>query len=289
MLALWALVFLSAVVLGWAKLVDRQIASAHGSNLALEAYALAHSGAAMALSPAITRESPELNGSLGSGHTYSVTITGEGGKLNLNYLLAGEASVRLAILREYLTRRGLTFQERETFIDCLLDWVDADGLRRLNGAEEGPNYKPANRPLTSLDEIPLIKGSGPLTAHAGWKDDLTLVSSGPLDLESAPARLLDLIPGISPAQADRFVQYRQGRDGRDGTADDHVFRDIGEAIGYLGFSGPQFNQIGSLISFRDPVVRIQSTGQAGEAVRQVEIVARKVPGANPFIFSWTEK
>lgn len=290
LLALWALFMLSAVILAWAKFIDRGIAGAYESNLALEAKALAHSGVAIALHPQITRVTPVLEASLAPDRSYHATIEGEGGKLNLSYLIYGEDPVRLSILKNYLALRGLDTRQQERFVDCLLDWVSPGNVRHLNGAKEDADYKPSGKPLTSLDEIPLIKGSDALLSrYPGWRDDFTLWSTGPLDLAAASADLIALIPGIGEARAEEFVKLRQGSDKKDGTPDDHIFTSTDEVRSYLGMSQDQFSQISSLVSVNDMTVHIRSVGEAGEVHRQVEVIARKVQGRNPQIFLWTEK
>lgn len=289
LLALWALFLLSAAVLTWARWIDRNLEAAHEANLALEARALARSGVTLALHPTVSAGSPLLKAETGYERSYEATLKGEGGKLNLGYLITGEDPTRIAILRDYLALRGLDLQERERFIDCLLDWTDPNNVRRLNGQEEGPDYQPTNRPLSSLEEIPLIAGSEALLSrHPDWEDDFTLLSQGPLDLEAAPAELIALIPGIGQERAEQFVRHRQGGDGIDHTDDDAVFADIGQVIAALGLTQEQFNAIRHLVAYHDPTVRVKSTGLAGKVHRQVEVVARRVEGRPPEILLWTE-
>lgn len=292
LIALWALFLLSFIIFEWAKYEDKEIEMDGQANLAMQAKALAHSGVQVALHPGVTRMTPLLTADFGMGRSYHVTMVGEGGKLNINYLLAGEDPMKIAYLKQYLvTKRGLNFQQRETLVDCMLDWVDPNSRarHRLNGATDSENYHPAHRPFVSVDEIAQVKGSEPLVSQPNWKDDFTVVSSGPLDLEAAPADLIALVPGIGDARAQRFVKYRQGQDGIDGTKDDHVFHDINECISFLGLSQDQFAQISGLLSFHDPIVRIHSVGEAAKVDRQVDVVARKAPGAPPQILQWTEK
>src|SRR5437588_13066553 len=127
MLALWALFLLSAMVIAWAlDLESRLTLSGHASR-ALEAEAMACSGAEVALDPAVEPGSNVLHGSLGKNQTYQATITGEGGRLNLSWILAGETPKRLNLLRKYLENKGVDLNERERMIDCLLDFVDQIG------------------------------------------------------------------------------------------------------------------------------------------------------------------
>ncbi len=290
LLSLWALLLLAAVVLAWSRLIDEGMEEAAFANLRLEARALAHSGVSVALHPAVTPRTPALNAQPEAGRSYATSIHGEGGRLNLAYLLFGEAPERLEVLRQYLTMRGLEIRERERFIDCLLDWVDTDNVRRLNGQETTQDYRPPNRPLTTLEELPLIAGSEALTQrHPDWRDDFTLLSQGPLDLEAAPPELIAIIPGIGQLRAERFVKARRGADGLDHTEDDMVFKSIDEVIAHLGMTRDDFAAISTLVVFHDPTVRIKSIGTAGEVHRQVEVIARKMEARNPEILLWLEK
>ena len=290
MLAVWALLLISAVVFAWVKVIDSGIDTVSRANRGMDAHALAHSGLAVALHPGVTRNSPHLNASFERNRAYRVTIESEGARLNLNYLLAGNDPAKLQFLKQSLTQRGLTFQERERFVDCLLDWVNpSGGPRRLNGAQEGPDYHPPHRPLQSIDEIPLIKGSEPLVSKPDWKDDFTIYSSGPFDLESVPAELLAMVPGISEAQARQFVKTREERMLRKDNKEGYPFKNLAEALSYLGLSQQQYAQLSVFLRFRDPVLRIQSEGESGKVIRQVEAIVRKVQGANSQILLWTEK
>lgn len=289
MLAVWALLLISAVVFAWVKVIDHGIDAVSRANRGMEARALAHSGLAVALHPGVEKNSPHLTASLGRDRAYRVSIESEGARLNLNYLLAGGDPAKLQLLKQYLALRGLTFQQREVFLDCLLDWVSPrGGMRRLNGAPEGPDYHPPHRPLQSLEELPLIKGSGPLVAQPDWKDDLTLYSMGPLDLESVPADLLALVPGIGEQRAQQFVKTRLERERDSRNKGGAAFKNVAEALNFLGLSQQQFSSLSGYLGFHDPVVRIQSKGQAGKVIRQVDVIVRKVPGANTQILLWTE-
>lgn len=289
LLAVWALLLLSAVVFAWVKVIDRGIDGVSRANRGLEAHALAHSGLAVALHPEVTRISPHLNASFERDRSYRVTIKSEGARINLNYFLSGADPAKLQFLKQYLALRGLTVQQREVFMDCLQDWVSAiGGTRRLNGAPEGPDYHPPHRPLQSIDEIPLIKGSEPLVSQPGWKDDLTIYSTGPLDIESAPAALLALVPGISEQQARQFVKTREERILKQNNKDGFAFKNSAEALSFLGLSQEQYTQLSPFLGFRDPILRIQSAGESGKVIRQVDAIVRKVQGANSQILLWTE-
>jgi hypothetical protein len=287
MLVLWAILVLSAAVFGWVKLVQQGILVSGRSGLEVEALAMAHSGVAMALHPMVGRESPQLERAFSAQAGYRVRLEGEGGRLNLNWLLEGENPRRILILKRWLEGLGMGFEEREALVDCLLDYVDGDDLKRISGAEADGDYRTANRPFLSLEEVGRVRGSAALLGIPGWKDRLTLYSGGRIDLSAAPLEVLQLLPGVGQGQWDRFVQYRNGRDGEVGTQDDPPMNNLQGVQQLLGLADPQWKLLEPLVTAKDNVVRIASRGASGKVVRQVEVVARK-GGGNPAILYWKE-
>jgi len=287
LLVLWALLLLSAAVFAWTASIQNDI-SRHGiDNLSFEAATMARSGIAISLNPAVTQKTPLPDEELAPGMGFKVRVTSEGARLNINWLLRGEEPMKLAILKQWLERKGLDFAQREAFVDCLLDYVDADDVKRLNGAEDEGDYHPANRELRSVDELVRVKGSAPLTSQPGWQDDLTVYSQGPIDIGGASAEILSLLPGLGDTRIRQFVQYRQGPDGLDGTPDDKIFANLQEIQKFLGLSAAQFNALGGLITYNDPTLLIISEGRSGNLTRQIIVVVRK-GNAKPQILSWKE-
>ena len=286
-LSLWAIFLLSAMVISWALEINDRLAVAGEGNRVLEAEALACSGSEVALHPAVKPDSPNLVGQIGDRGTYEAHITGEGGRLNLNWLLAGEDPTRLEILRKYLETKDIDLNERDHMIDCLLDWVDPNNLVRLNGAEESQDYHPANRLLVRLDDLKKVKGWAAFTAEPDWDDELTLNSAGPIDVMWASRDVLLSLPGMTDSIIDAFLQVRRGPDGIDGTADDAQFKSMEEVRSAMGLSPEQFQQIASLVSFKDQVYRIVSTGRSGDVERTIQMVVRKI-GNRPQLITWKE-
>jgi general secretion pathway protein K len=287
MLALWALFLLSAVVISWALDIDSRISLSGNANRVLEAEAMACSGTEVALHPAVKAGSSVLKGNFGKFQRYDVRITGEGGRLNLNWLLAGENPARLEVLRKYLELKGVDLNERDRMIDCLLDWVDPDNLVRLNGAEIDGDYQPANELLTRIEDLKKVKGWTDFTATADWQDDFTLNSTGPIDLAWASRTVLLTLPGMTEQLVDRFLQVRQGPDGIDGTEDDAKMQSVEDARVAFGLSPEQFSEITAMIDFKDPVLRIISTGKSAQVTRVVQMVVRKT-GDVPQLITWKE-
>jgi hypothetical protein len=288
MLALWALFLLSAMVISWALDIDSRLTLSGDANRGLAAEAMAASGAEVALHPSVKPSSPNLHRALGTRGSYDVRITGEGGRLNLNWLTAGEDPIRLEILRKYLELKGVDLNERDRMIDALLDWVDPNtGLHRLNAPPETADYRPPHTPLTSVDELKKIFGWGEFTSQPGWEDDFTIDSSGPIDLAWASRDVLRALPGMRDDFVDRFLQLRRGPDGIDGTADDAQFKNLADVQYALGLSPEQFQQLAALVGFNDQVMRILSVGKSGNLTRTVKMVVRK-SGNIPQVIVWKE-
>jgi hypothetical protein len=287
MLALWALFMLSAMVISWALEIQSHLALSSNANRVLSAEAMACSGADIALHPSISPSSPNLHRQMGS-ESYEARIAGEGGRLNLNWLTAGEDPARLDILRRYLQLKGVDLNERDAMIDALLDWVEPNtGLHRLNAPAEMDDYRPPHTLLGSVAELKEIRGWEEFTSRPGWDDDFTINSTGPIDLAWASRDVLRALPGMRDDLVDRFLQLRQGPDGIDGTADDFPFNSLADVQTALGFTAEQFQQIAALVIFKDPVFRITSVGKSRNVTRSVQMLVRKA-GNVPQLISWKE-
>ncbi|HEX8680417.1 MAG TPA: hypothetical protein VF683_10680 [Chthoniobacterales bacterium] len=287
MLALWAMFLLSAMVVSWALDIDSRLTLNGRATRVLEAQANACSGGEIALHPATTAGSPLLRGGLGRGQSYEARITGEGGRLNLNWLVSGENPQRIELLRRFLEEKGIDLNERDHMIDCLLDWVDPDNLVRLNGSEDEGDYKPANTLLARVDDLKRVRGWEEFVARPDWDAELTVNSTGPIDLAWATRDLLLSLPGMTDALVDAFLTVRAGPDGVEGTEDDAAFKSLDEVRGALGFSTEQFKQLAPLVSFRDQVVRVTSIGRSGDVTRVVQMIVRKT-GNVPQLINWKE-
>jgi len=299
-LSLWALLLLSAALFAWLKYINQSIAVTGQRNNGLEAKALAHSGVMVALNQQVTLQTPLLNQQLATDRGYKVQMSGEGGRLDLNWIFAlTQAGVpadqgRVGIFMTYLQRRGLNIQQQNRLRDCILDWLTPGNIPRLNGAKAEGSYQPPGRgSFVSVEELALVKGSQPLVSQAGWEDDFTIFSPKQgVELQSASLRILECLPGIGESNAVRFLKVRQGPDGIDGTADDHAFANTAEALSTLGVApgSAQAAALGNYANIENPplsVVHIKSTGQCGNVYRQVEVVANRALKP-PNILSWKE-
>lgn len=288
LLVLWALFVLTAAVIVWAGYIRQTLAVATETLNETEARAMAHSGLAMALHPLVNKETPALLSESESDPGFRVRMVSEGGKLNVNFIFAGEDVRKLDLFKRWLEDRGIQFQERERLVDCVLDWLDADNLKRLNGQEDDQGYHPPNRgQLMTVEEIAEIAGTEPLTSQPGWKNDLTVFSQGPIDLGSADFHVLRLLPGVGDVGIESYLQWRRGADGLDGTIDDPPIQKLEQVQGFFGLSKAEWNALGGLIMLRDSTWQIISDGWSGKVIRQVNVVVRK-GSQNPQILNWKE-
>jgi hypothetical protein len=292
MLALWAIFLLSALVISWALDIDSRLSVSGESTRMLKAEASACSGAEVALHPLVNPGSANLSGELDNGARYEARLTGEGGRLNINWLVAGEDPQKLEILQRFLENKGVDLNERDTMVDALLDWVEPDtGLHHLNAPPESDDYHPPHALLTRIDELKKVAGWQDFTAVPGWDDDLTVntgTGDARIDLAWASRDVILALPGMTPDIVDRFLQLRQGPDRIDGTEDDVEFKSIDEALNALGVTDPRAKQVlGTFVSLKNPIFRVTSVGTAGKAKRTVQMVFRRV-GTMPQLITWKE-
>ena len=151
---------------------------------------------------------------------YSIGITNEGGKVDIN-------TTSELILRNLLLNLGLNLDDVDIIVDSVMDWKDSDDLHRLHGAEDDyymslPNpYKAKNANFETLEELLLVKGLSPeiLYGDKGKKgiiDFLTITSRmTTININAAPREVLLAIPGITPELADSILAVRETRDIQD--------------------------------------------------------------------------
>ena len=102
-------------------------------------------------------------------------------------------------------------------VDAWSDWIDADLLKRLNGAEaayykkEGKGYEPRNGVFASVDEIRWIKGFAEVFADIDVSTVFTLwgYTSGAVNPNLATRETLLMLPGMNEDLADKLIKARK--------------------------------------------------------------------------------
>jgi len=284
----WSIMVLTLAISGWFFWLQQRVQE-HGEDArGAEAMAMAHSGYAVAMHPKVDRYSSLLRAEPLPGMGYRVAVESEGGRINLAWVLNGNDLVKQNIFKQWLEFViGVEPIARDRLMDCLLDYVDGDNIARLNGQEDSQTYHPANRMIQNLDELKRIPGLEPLTSYPGWKELLTLESSGPLDLMEIPEELLRLLPGFGETQVVRWLQIRAGQDQVLHTEDDPRYTGADQVRAALGFGTQQWERLAPLVTVNDRTIRIVCEGYSGKVIRQLQVVVRKGTG-NPQIRSWIE-
>jgi len=160
----------------------------------------------------------KIDGSLYSGQVgdgrYSVKITDESGKININ--LAPEI-----VLRNLIGNLGIEGIDVDTVVDSIMDWKDPDDLVRLHGAESeyyqslSNPYKAKNAAFDTLEELLLVKGVTRelLYGNEGKKgliDFLTVQGkTNQININAASKEVLMAFPGMTADMVEEIITYRQ--------------------------------------------------------------------------------
>lgn len=119
-------------------------------------------------------------------------------------------------LRRLLGVLGVPADRRSRLIDTLLDYIDNNNLRRLNGAED-QDYRAAGLPPPADEKL---RTPAELRRVMGWSDEAVLWQDGRLlDLvdcspisginpNTARPEILATLPGVTPAAAHKVIEQR---------------------------------------------------------------------------------
>lgn len=249
------------------------------------------------------------NNELGPG-VFSIEIIDLDRKVNIN--LINEVSI--PIFQQALNLVGADPADIATISDSFLDWIDLDENPHLSGSESAdyitrpnPGYAPyvaKNGPLDELAELLLVRGvtpeiysgttqlgSGPApppmpvpflgapvsSGPVGLADLFTPISSGMININTASAQVLQLIPGIDPSLAQAIVMARAGLDGAEATEDDAPFRTPGELINVPGLPPGLIQQTTGMFVTRSLIFEVLVDARIGKYRRQYVAVLRRNP------------
>jgi general secretion pathway protein K len=287
---LWVVAFLSFLVITSMMIVTEGADAAVSRILVLRARQLAEMGLAVGANPAVTKSDDRvLHSKFSAGESFDVALSTEEGRLNINFLLTEE---RRGILERLFQIWGLSVPDSVAVVDCLMDWVDADDFRRLNGAEkqdyekEGFAGRPFNRAFRSIDEMTLVKSMEKVTmVNPRWREAFTVWGAGALDVNEASADLIAAVADVPLAIAAQLVAARNGPDGLAHTDDDALLQSMEEVMAFLG-AGKNSGTASVPLVLKGSVRRIESTGRAGGLVRRISVILQGTPSGG--IADWHE-
>jgi general secretion pathway protein K len=161
-----------------------------------------------------------------------VWIRDESGKIDIN-------SANDLLLRGLLLSTGLLKEdEAARLLDAILDWRDADALKRPQGAEEadyraaGLTYVPANAPFQAIEELQLVLGMRP-DIYRRLAPSITVFSKQPgINPQLATRDVLMAIPGITAEIVDQYIAERDKA-----IADKTPVPPLPQAAGFSGNQG----------------------------------------------------
>ncbi len=252
----------------------------------------------------------------------SVEIVDLERKLNLNRLAAlppGQGGPDM--LTRALDLMGVDAVDSALIVDSILDWRDPDDAPRLSGTESDyylsldPPYYAKNGAIDDLSELFLVNGVTPEIywgpraplhraqvmdpraiarrgrfAHfaqppaypVGLTDLFTPISSGAVNINTAPLPVLQVALGISDDLAANIIRARAGLDGVEGTEDDTPFQAANlAAVPGLEALPPGARAPLTTVSMHFEVTVDVRLGRTRR--RCVALLARNVPAAGPLV------
>ena len=251
----------------------------------------------------ILQEIDMKNYPIGNG-TVSIEIKDLDRKFNIN--VADEV-----ILRQAMTLIGVDASVGATVVNSILDWRDPDSNTHPGGTESStyeamdPPYFAKDGPIDDLTELLLVRGvtanmfwgsgggGGPQifnravsgrksafdeepTYAVGLNELFTPISSRLLNVNTASANVLQMIPEIDANIAQAIITARAGPDGQDGTEDDTPFRSPQELTRIPGFGNPQaVAQLGQYFTVRSLCFEVHVTASVGGSKREYVAILRR--------------
>ena len=208
------------------------------------------------------------------GVAVEVGMTDESGKIDIN-------TASDALLRGLFLAQGMKEEEAATVTDAILDWRDADLLRRLRGAEEadylaaGYSYKPANAAFQSTEELRLVMGMTP-ELFDKVAPLITIYSRQPgINAGIASRGVLRALPGATDVLVDQYIAQR-------------------EQARAAKLPAPQFAAAAPYSSFANGIVIVRAVASGGEGnaessfVREAVVMRLPTP-KRPYTFlRWKE-
>jgi len=218
------------------------------------------------------------------GTAVSGKIMDENSKLNLNKML-DKSCINEAGERELKRLFGALGLE-EGLAPPILDWLDADNIERLEGAESyyyrglDKPYECANSPLLTIGQIFLIKGIKDHKRFGEKKrnrltDFLTIASDGKININTASKAVLQCLSDkIDSELAEAIVEYRK----------DHAFTRIDEIKNVAGMDQELFNRIKDRITVRSSAFSIEVVGRFQETETAVKAIVLRTKGKMRLIY-----
>ena len=314
LLVLFTILLISSLIISAVEFVRHDVDEYAVLNRRFQSRVLAQSGVAFALPPQVRNEDRDLlEQSRNDGGRFRVIIASESAHLNINFVLETNRDYLLqAIFRKW----GLTSREIDPAIAGLHHYIedvsaaDPSELQPSlaatsataptpaptpgqNAAQTAPGTQTVAqqqfRPFQAVEEMSLVPEFAPvMKRQPDWAQSFTVYGDGTIDVNTADPDTIQLVTGVTAAQADQFVKYRWGRDGKPFTADDQIYRSLEEVRVHLGMSPQQFQAVQDLLALTSAVDRIESSGMIADFTTNITVIVNRntVPAQ---ILLWQER
>jgi general secretion pathway protein K len=211
------------------------------------------------------------------------------------------------LLNQTLTTMGVDANDIPVVSDSILDWVQPGDNPRLSGAKNSyyqsldPPYYCKEAPMDDISELLLVKGvtkamydggsqqnsiapkgfnRSPFQAPSytfGLKEVFTPFSDGKININTADANVLQLIPGVDETTAEAIIKTREGPNGDNGP-DATPYSSVGDVQRAGGVSAEATQNIGQYCDVRSHTFQVQVTVHYGNSSREyIAIVWRNTP------------
>lgn len=243
---------------------------------------------------------------IGDG-TMSIKIVDNERRFNIN-------TADPLLIQQALIVIGVDAAEFPTIVDSIQDWRDRDNNSRPAGAETdyymtmSPAYVAKNGWFDDVSDLLFVKGMTPeiywgasssnvppsqfgrigsgllpsanrQAVGVGLVDLFTPVSLGTLNINTASAMALQMLPGVDQNTANAIIQHRAGPDGIEGTSDDMVFRNKGQLAQIAGFNPQALQPVLRYIDVRSHTFEATIDAELSGTRRVFNVVLRRK--ANP--------
>ena len=223
-----------------------------------------------------------------------------------------------AVLQQALNLMGVSPDEMSIITDSILDWIDTDDASHLSGAESDyyqrltPPYYAKNAPIDDLSELLLVRGisehpeiywggSAPNRPPAafqhklgfghspgqapdypfGLKDVFTPVSTGRINVNTADANVLQMIPGVDATLAQNIIKVRNGPDG----AGDTPFTRVNQLA--MAELNPQLiSQLIGICDVHSSTFEVHVTARVGDSKREYIAILLRNSGTDIQVLSF---
>jgi type II secretory pathway component PulK len=218
-------------------------------------------------------------------------------------------------IRQALTLMGVDADSMSVVSDSIQDWVQPGDAPRVAGAKSeyyqgfNPPYNCKEAPIDDMSELLLVKGiwdhpeiywGGSVTNHQpaafqqhqlgfgaapgqtpdypfGLKDLFTPFSIGLINVNTADANVLQLIPGVDANTADAILKLRAGPDGADGTDDDLPFQNVNQ-VAAAGINAAAVQNLGRYCTVRSSTFEVTVTARLNDYKRDYKAILYRPPG-----------